>query len=66
MTKNTSISASSSISASPSLSAGFIIFLLYAGLLLPVVLDMTKPFHIKKPVTNGNNTIATKTLKDVI
>ena len=56
----------SSASAGPSASAGLIIPSPSAGLLLPVVLDMSKPFHIGKLVTSADNTTAMKTLKGTI
>lgn len=37
-----------------------------AGSLLPFVLDIAKPFDIRKPVTNADNTTYTETLKDII
>ena len=60
------MTTSSSASLGSSASAGLIVFPLSAGLLLPVVLDMTKPFYIRKPVTNADNTTATKTLRGTI
>lgn len=61
-----SASADLSASADPSASAGLIIPPPSAGPLLPVVLDMTKSFHIGKPVTSADNTTATKILKGTI
>lgn len=55
-----------SMSADPSMSVGLIVSLLSAGLLLLVVLNMTKLFYIGKPVTSANNITITKTLKDII
>ena len=60
------MTTSSSASAGPSASAGLIVPSPSAGPLLPVVLDMTKPFHIGKPVTSADNTTAMKTLKGTI
>lgn len=51
---------------SSSTSAGFIISLPSTSFLLVVILDMTKPFHIKKPVISANNTTSRKTLKGII
>ncbi len=53
-------------SADPSASAGPIVPSLFASLLLLVVLDMTKPFHIGKGVTNADNTSITKIRKRII
>ena len=61
-----SASAGSSASASLFTPADLIFPSSFAGLLLPVVLDMTKPFHIRKPVTSAENTTAFKTLKGII
>ena len=53
-------------SVGPSASAGLIVSLPSAGLVLLVVLDMTKPFYNRKLITTADNTIATKTLKGTI
>lgn len=52
--------------AGSSASACFIISSPSAGLLLPVVLYMTKFFHKKKSVTSTDNTTTTKILKGII
>lgn len=44
----------------------FIVFLLFASFLVPVILNMTKLFYIEKLVINIDNTTITKTLKDTI
>lgn len=60
------------ISFSPSASIGFstsanpIIPSLFIGLLLPVVLDITKLFYIGEPVTIADNRIIANILKDII
>lgn len=46
-----------------SVSASFIVFLLSASFLFPVVLDTTKFFYIRKLVIGTNNITATKILK---
>lgn len=52
--------------AGPSVFAGLIVFLLSAGFLLLIILDMTKFFYIKKLVTSTNDIIIIKILKDTI
>ena len=47
-------------------SAKLIVLSPSSGLLLLVILNMTKPFHIGKPVTSADITTATKPLKDII
>ncbi len=59
-------SADLSISADLFKSANPIVSPPFAGPLLPVILDMTKPFYIGKPVTSANNTTLTKILKGTI
>ena len=66
MTKSSSAFADFFASADPPASAGLIISSPSAGLLLPVILDMSKRFYIGKPVTNADNTTTMKTLKGTI
>lgn len=47
-------------------SIGLIITSSSASFLLPVVLNMTKPFNIRKSVISVYNITAIKTLKDII
>lgn len=60
------MTTSFSTSASSSTSASFIIFLSFASFLLPVILNMTKLFYIRKPITSANYTTIIKTVKDII
>ena len=46
--------------------AGLIVPLPSACFLLPVVLNIIKPFHIEKPVISVDNTTVIKTLKGTI
>lgn len=55
-----------SASADAFASAGFIVPSPSASPLLSIILDMTKPFHIGKPVTNADNTTVTKIVKGII
>lgn len=55
-----------SISTSFFTLTGLIVASLSANLLLLVVLNIIKPFYIKKLVINANNTTVTKILKDII
>ena len=66
MTTGSFASAGPFASTGPSASAGLIAPLPSAGLLLAIVLDRSKPFHIGKPVTSADNTTAMKTLKGTI
>ncbi len=68
MTTGFFASAGTSFSMSADLfaSASPIVPSLFAGPLLPIILDMTKPFHIRKPVTSADNTTITKILKGTI
>lgn len=43
----------------------FIVFLLFAGFLLPVILDITQLFYIKKLINYIENKIAIKALKNI-
>lgn len=61
-----SASTDFSISAKPSASASSIIPSPSASPLLPLVLDMTKPFHIGKRITSIDNITIIKILKDTI
>lgn len=61
-----SLFATLSTSANPSTSIGLIALSLSTGPLLPIVLDITRPFYIKKLVTSTNNTTITKILKGTI
>lgn len=47
-------------------SADLIVSSLSTCFLLLVVLNMTKPLHIRKPVISVNNITVIKTLKDII
>ena len=58
--------ATPSTSANSFTSIGLITLSLSTGPLLPIVLDITRPFYIKKLVTSTNNTTITKILKDTI
>lgn len=60
------MTTSSSASTGPSMSARLIVYPASAGLLLPVVLDIIKPFYIKKAVTSANNATVMKTLKGTV
>ena len=66
MTTASSISAGPFASAGPFVFTGLIVFSPSAGLLLPVLLDMSNSFYIGKPVTSADNTTAMKTLKGII
>ncbi len=61
-----SASADLFVSAYSSASADSIIPSLSVGLLLSVILDMTKAFYIGKSVTSANNITVTKILKGII
>ena len=50
----------------PSAESGFTTHSLSASPLLLIVLDMTKPFHIRKPVTSADNITIMKILKGTI
>ena len=54
------------VCANLSMSASPIILLPFIGPLMPVLLNITKPFHIKKPIISTNNTMVTKILKNII
>lgn len=49
-----------------SAAASFLILKLSASLLLPIILNITKSFYIRKDVTSADNSTAMKTLKDKI
>lgn len=72
MTTGSAASVGLSMSVGPSTSVNFftssslIIPSVSASSLLPVVLNITKPFHIGKAVTNGDNLTVKKTLKNII
>ncbi len=61
-----SMSANPFASADFSASAGSIVPSPSTGSLLPIVLNMTKPFYIRKPVTSADNTTVAKILKGKI